>query len=591
MFQPAVPVAKVLQGIHNSEYVLPAIQREFVWKTEQIRRLFDSLMRGYPIGAFLFWKVLPQNSTQFTFYGFITDYHERHHPFAAVKKIPAGQGITAILDGQQRLTALNIGLYGSHAERQPRKWYTNPDAYPKKRLYLNLLGSADVDELGMSYDFEFLTEDEARPADGAPDQWFLVRDVLDLDDSGPAIMKQLEQRRLTGSSPFNVLYQLYRAVRDTNSINAFLEESQDPNKVLDIFVRVNSGGTTLSYSDLLLSMATNQWVDRDAREEVRTLVTELNGSRATFSFSKDLVLKAGLMLIDASGIGFKVSNFTKANMALMEQSWPTIRAALLNAASLMESFGYTGRTLSADSVLIPLAYYLHKRQLTSGYVTSSADAADRERIRQWVTRSLLKRGIWGSGLDTLLLRLRDTIRDHGTKVFPAAEIEQAMAAVGKSVRFEPAEINELLDVKYGSPRVFPILATLYPGLDMTKAFHEDHIFPHSRFTLAKLLKEGVPPDQVDDYVAKADAIPNVQLLPGGPNQEKQATLPKDWLSGPHFTSDAQREQYVRENDLDTLIVKDPPEKVLPDGMLAFPKFFDARRKRLEGRLKRALGVD
>ena len=83
----------------------------------------------------------------------------------------------------------------------------------------------------------------------------------------------------------------------------------------------------------------------------------------------------------------------------------------------------------------------------------------------------------------------------------------------------------------------------------------------------------------------------MQLLPGGPNQEKQAKLPKDWLTGPHFTSDAQREQYVRENDLDTLIVKDPPEKVLPDGMLAFPKFFDARRKSLEGRLKRALGVE
>ena len=45
------------------------------------------------------------------------------------------------------------------------------------------------------------------------------------------------------------------------------------NKVLDIFVRVNSGGTPLSYSDLLLSMATNQWQDRDAREEVRTLVS------------------------------------------------------------------------------------------------------------------------------------------------------------------------------------------------------------------------------------------------------------------------------------------------------------------------------
>ena len=57
MFQPAVPVAKILEGIHSSQYVLPAIQREFVWKPDQIEKLFDSLMRGYPIGAFLFWKV------------------------------------------------------------------------------------------------------------------------------------------------------------------------------------------------------------------------------------------------------------------------------------------------------------------------------------------------------------------------------------------------------------------------------------------------------------------------------------------------------------------------------------------------------
>jgi hypothetical protein len=64
MFQPAVPVAKVLEGVHNSEYVLPAIQREFVWKTDQIRALFDSLMRGYPIGAFLFWKVGTERAAQ-----------------------------------------------------------------------------------------------------------------------------------------------------------------------------------------------------------------------------------------------------------------------------------------------------------------------------------------------------------------------------------------------------------------------------------------------------------------------------------------------------------------------------------------------
>ena len=64
-------------------------------------------------------------------------------------------------------------------------------------------------------------------------------------------------------------------------MNHYLVTDQDADKVLEIFVRVNSGGTPLSYSDLLLSMATNQWQDLDAREEVRDLVQELNtgGSR------------------------------------------------------------------------------------------------------------------------------------------------------------------------------------------------------------------------------------------------------------------------------------------------------------------------
>ena len=137
MFQPPVPVAKVLEGIHSRSYVLPAIQREFVWNTDQIRALYDSLMRGYPIGSFLFWKVDPDTAGRYAFYDFLTDYHEKERPYAAKSPLPAGQGVTAILDGQQRLTALNIGLYGSHAERLPRRHWSNPDAFPRKRLYVD----------------------------------------------------------------------------------------------------------------------------------------------------------------------------------------------------------------------------------------------------------------------------------------------------------------------------------------------------------------------------------------------------------------------------------------------------------------------
>lgn len=577
-FQPAVPVAKVLSRIHDRTYALPAIQREFVWDTGQIRKLFDSLLRGYPLGSFLFWEVKPENASEYVFYDFLRDYHEKDHPFAQPISISAGNGVVAILDGQQRLTSLNIGLYGSHAERQPRKWASNPEAYPKKRLYLDLLSEGPDEELGMQYDFRFLTEAEAKSGDDEPKRWFKVSEIFQLTDSGPAIMAELERRQLTGSKPFQTLYDLYRAVLEREAINFYLEESQDPNKILDIFVRVNSAGTTLSYSDLLLSMATNQWKELDAREEVRSLVSTLNGGSTPFTFSKDRVLKAGLTLVDVPDVGFKVSNFTQSNMALMEKRWQDIRSALIVAVDLLARFGFSGRTLTADSVVIPIAYYVNARGLDSNYVEASAHAADRQKMRSWVVRSLMKRGIWGSGLDTLLGRLREVIKSHGQSSFPAAELEQSMAAVGKSLRFDDAEIEELAELRFGSPRVFPVLATLYPGLDLTKAFHEDHIFPRSRYTRSKLAKAGIAQEKIDDYIDNVDGLANLQLLAGVPNTEKQAKLPAEWLAGPHFPTEELRQTYVAENDL----------QGLPDDLNGFLDFYEARRQRIQKRLSSLL---
>src|SRR5690242_18556641 len=131
-FQMPITIAAVLQRIQAQEYVLPAIQREFVWNADQITRLFDSLMRDYPIGSFLFWKVDGERSSEFKFYGFIRDYHQRKSPHCPVLDLPSGKSVTAILDGQQRLTALNIGLRGSHAVRLPGKWWKNDASYPVK---------------------------------------------------------------------------------------------------------------------------------------------------------------------------------------------------------------------------------------------------------------------------------------------------------------------------------------------------------------------------------------------------------------------------------------------------------------------------
>ncbi|MEV6055238.1 hypothetical protein [Streptomyces sp. NPDC052107] len=321
----------------------------------------------------------------------------------------------------------------------------------------------------------------------------------------------------------DVLTRLHEVVHVTPTVNFFLEDAQELDKVLNIFIRVNSGGAVLSYSDLLLSVATAQWVERDARESIHRLVDELNGIGQGFAFSKDLVLKTGLVLLGKGDIRFKVDNFDRDTMTNLEKQWADIESALRLGVALLADFGFSGVTLTANSAVIPLAYYLHRRGLGDNYRTSDAFRDDRAAIRRWLQRSLMKSGVWGSGLDRLLTGLRATLEKEGGQGWPTEAIEREMARQGKSLRFEPTEIEDLLDLKYGSKRLFPMLAMLYPGVDTRDQFHEDHIFPRSILrSRAKLRAAGLSEDALPLIEDCADRAANLQLLRGPENISKQA---------------------------------------------------------------------
>ena len=157
-YQTALTIESVIKDIDAKKYLLPSIQREFVWSTKQIEKLFDSLMMDYPINAFLFWKVPKEKAKEFSFYEFLRDYHQRtgrHNPKA---NISGSDDIIAILDGQQRMTSLYIGLKGSYAYKISHKRWDNPQAYPARKLYLNVL--AESEDSDLTYDFRFLTPSE-----------------------------------------------------------------------------------------------------------------------------------------------------------------------------------------------------------------------------------------------------------------------------------------------------------------------------------------------------------------------------------------------------------------------------------------------
>ena len=301
---------------------------------------------------------------------------------------------------------------------------------------------------------------------------------------------------------------LYQAIHKDQTVCYYEEKNQDLDHVLRIFIRRNSGGTVLSYSDLLMSIATSQWEELDARKEVHELVDDLNRIGPGLNLSKDFVLKAGLMLTDIASVGFQVRNFTHVNMAFLEQNWLKIKAALVETVQLVTGFGFDSNSLRANSSLLPIAYYIYRLDAPTDFDTHGRYEPDRRAIHGWLTRSILKSGVWGSGLDTLLTALRDVLRNSDNGHFPAAEMRGVMAQRGKSLEFSQEEVEDLADMGISDRRIFPLLALLYPFINLeTEHFHIDHVFPKSRFTRAQLRKAELSDEHMDVLPTAPTASP------------------------------------------------------------------------------------
>ena len=575
-YQTPDTIEDTLLEIERHSLVLPAIQREFVWQPEQIYSLFDSLMQGYPFGTFLYWKINQEHNNDYQFYDFVLNYHERDAPHCPkIGKMP-NRDVVAVLDGQQRLTALNIGVRGSLATKIPyRRWSSN-DAFPKRHLHLDLLWSPNEDDdVGIRYRFEFLDVEEAKKSQSC---WFPVFEILSLVNSGPAAIKWLEKHYKGDqeiSVPYESLHRLFEVIREKPLVACYEEKSQELEKVLQIFIRTNSGGTVLSYSDLLLSIAVAQWTI-DAREEIHQLVDELNRIGRGFSISKDWVLKAGLMLSDIGSVGFKVENFNKENMEIFEQKWNKIKKALFITLELVSSFGFNSSNLKADSALHPIAYYLYTIGAERNFLTNRTRVSDLKSIRHWLIASLLKpSGIWGSGLDSLLTAIREDIRKQHT-TFPVNAIRDTMASRGKNLTFSDDEIDDLTEIKYEDKRSFSLLSLIFPHLDLRQQFHIDHIFPKDRFKIRNLRKCNLGEEKEDLFLELYNRLPNLQLLEGGENRQKSEMLPHKWIQS--FKTDADREHYSKTHLLESL----------PHKLIEFDDFYEYRRNRLKKKIEQLL---
>lgn len=607
-------IKNIIRDINFNKIYLPAIQRKFVWGKPQIQLLFDSLMRGYPIGTFLFWSLHKDKAKEYVFYDFLKSYDERE-PYNVKKEgVFFHEEITGVLDGQQRLSSMYIGLMGTHTEKEPYKHSSNPTAYQPKILNLNLLslpyrieadGSITLTE-EKDFEFRFISVDEMNSSSrkrlvevngsGTKAQmeeqvfWFRVGDVLgwEIDpDRDHYFAKFLSscttdyQRNAVEGQKRQIMKCLASLESRLNTeplISYFEIVKDDLEDILKIFVRVNSGGTVLNKSDLLFSTIVATW--SNGREVIETLQRTINSKGDKFNFTNEYLMRCCLVLTDAPVV-YKVNSFKSDNVQKIRNDWRRISKAITDTVDLLVEYGFNGNLLTSQNATIIIAYYLYKGGET--------DTQSKAEIRKYLVHALLK-NLYSTSQDQLITKLRDSLRaDDKTKPgsytilckkFVFKNLLSLDLPGRQSFAVTELDIDLFLESKKG-PASFFVLTMLYPGLRYAQVqFHQDHIHPAASFAKEKFQEMGLPSDQWNNWQALRDCVPNLQLLEGRQNESKNATPLKKWVF--EELTEANRDWFQKTNFFPANVGLDFEN---------FINFFEGRKALLKTELMKVLALN
>lgn len=564
-FQSPITIAQAIERIHRNEYLLPAFQRDFVWSAEQIEKLFDSLMKGYPISSMLFWKVKGGTKTDFRFYKFLSAFIQYHR--ICNDPIPTDNinDFYAVLDGQQRLTSLYIGLCGSYAYKDYRKrWDYSEYNFPTRHLYFNISRKYTQEESDREFIFSFVDKNISKEndlfIDKSNEKWFRVGKILALhQDYNYGIDEFAEDNNIDKESK-RLLRLLDNVIHTKLNINFYEEDEQKPDKAVNIFIRINSGGTALSFSDILMSIAIANCKQMDAKTEINNLVEHVRSKG--FNISHDFILKSFLYLYHKD-VRSLITSFNLGFIELVENNWTRIRDAISNLFNLLRSFGLTDFTMTSYNAAMPILYYLYHKGIYQDFYKKIGNREDCEIIKKWLFSILLRRA-FGASADSVLAQSRRAYTTDITgsyiketvTLFPATEINseiRKLSDVGDDF------IEDLLYSQKDSRYSFPILAMLYPDLDYrNNNFHQDHLHPASAYN-------DLEEKDKEKYGWQVyNSILNLQMLDANENESKNAKPLEKWVS-----------EQTRNKDMRKFM----EDHLIPDTDLSLSNFSDFIEKR------------
>lgn len=503
----------------NTSLFLPHIQRPFVWDEEQMIKLFDSLMRNYPIQTLLFWRTKNEIKArkfmdQVEWDADLSHFYEPNISKDGVEKV-------FVLDGQQRLQTLYSIFRGAILSEDGAR----------HEAFFDVTSGDTVDDMGLLYRLRFASEPLTLP-------WFRVADLLgkqaqrnaeELADELNDELDNLDAAKIEGEreSTDNKRARQKRVRRNMSQLVSLLREERHfwvqeldgvanefpYKKVLDIFVRVNSGGTKLDASDLMFAAMKEGWAEI---EEVIEETTELlNGTN--LQFDKTFPLKC-LLVAHGRGAEASAEKFIGVDgenlLKEIEAGWSHAEIAF----QLLRDFMANDLKVYADKVirsyisLIPLFDFF--------YHNPKPNEISRALMRGYHYKAQLF-GWYSQSTDSIVNALHSTVgRTIGTG-FPLHEVRDYFSRRGNQVELKKSHLAEtrlrfiLLNLVYVDQMGASPFDVKYKGNEP----HVDHIYPRH----ASITKLGLSSPEVNH-------LGNYRFIGATDNIRKRGELPASYFT-------------------------------------------------------------
>ena len=560
LVKESLTIYDALIKIKNDEYVMPSFQRQYVWSLEQIEKLWDSILLGYPIATFLFWHISDDNVSSDTYFckfmreAIFNCRKQAESTNYALSKVDLNKTHTAVLDGQQRLTSLYLSLFGDAFIRQKHARKKGSSGLLAKliiELDKHKVSIGEEEYNSKKYDIKYTDKIGML----SPTQ-FEVRKILNHEFQNELTREKAIEDTIKYVKPDsreyarNILKKLYNKIFIDKVVGYTNIKNTNQEDALEMFVRFNSGGKTLRKSEITMSILEAYWPD--AKTKFGELLV---GAYA--GFSSDFIIRTALMLF---GDVIK-SNINKQIADNLKNNWCDFKKALENLEDVLNQINIdVSRFSSSWNVLLPIIYLVYNNTL--GYKKNI------QGIKAYLIRAVLFT-YFQSGTTNKLQEMKRNISDYNY------EITIDMLNQIKDLRIKDSKIEDILNAEKGSKIAGEALYYLsLEWLDKENKYEQDHLHPVSRFNKAK--PSNVSVEEWKRWYANKNKLANLQLLKGKENASKNDVSLKDYYSD------------MKEDERKTLHEKAMIPNAVSLDFDNFAEFYDKRKEILSTRLKKLL---